>query len=393
VPGELPGPIHEVLRTSVDDGQVERIRAAVAAQSDTLPKRRRARVLLAVALSLFALCVVAASLIWLREPGQERSSSSPARLHLTDGTLPSRLALQSSEQESRRYHFDDGSSIELGPGTEVAVQENDTRQVGLRLERGQATFEVAHVAGRRWIVYTGLVTVEVTGTVFTVTRNDELVRVMVARGRVVARSEHVEGGERALAMGEALELRWPVQTAEVLDGGSDQVARSLSSDGSDAEPPPMRSWREAARDGDWAGAYRALGQAGLRQRARGADTMAELLELADVARRSGHPAEAVGPLERATSEFSSDRRAAVAAFTLGRIEADDLRRDERAVQAFRRCIALGPPGALRDDAWARLAETYARSGQFERARSTAREYLERFPDGRHAQELRRWVDR
>ena len=54
--------------------------------------------------------------------------------------------------------------------------------------------------------------------------------------------------------------------------------------------------------------------------------------LADVARLSGHPLEAVEPLELAMTRHSSSSRAAVAAFTLGRLESDVLRRQGRAAR-------------------------------------------------------------
>jgi tetratricopeptide (TPR) repeat protein len=97
------------------------------------------------------------------------------------------------------------------------------------------------------------------------------------------------------------------------------------------------------------------------------------------------------PLERAVGEFPGDRRAAVAAFTLGLVEADHLGRPDRAIVAFRRSLELGPPAALDEDAWGRLAETYGRVGRYDEARDAAGEYLRRHPGGSRAATFRRWV--
>ena len=77
--------------------------------------------------------------------------------------------------------------------------------------------------------------------------------------------------------------------------------------------------------------------------------------LADVARLSGHPREAVAPLERMIAEHPGDPRAPVAAVMLGRLEMDRLVRPERARRAFERARELGLPAALAPDVDRRLA--------------------------------------
>lgn len=60
---------------------------------------------------------------------------------------------------------------------------------GVELARGEALFEVVHEAERPFIVYAGDDTVRDIGTIFTVARSKEAVRVVVAQGSVEASSD------------------------------------------------------------------------------------------------------------------------------------------------------------------------------------------------------------
>lgn len=87
-----------------------------------------------------------------------------------------------------------------------------------------------------------------------------------------------------------------------------------------------------------------------------ADPIEELFARADHARLAGSPNEALQPLTEIQERFPADRRAAVAAFQLGRIFADELHDPEKAARAFERAQALAPSGPLAQDARARAAE-------------------------------------
>jgi transmembrane sensor len=117
----------------------------------------------------------------------------------------------------------------------------------------------------------------------------------------------------------------------------------------------------------------------------------DLLALADVARLSGHPAEAVLPLERILVEFARDAQAPLAAFALGRLQLDSLGHAQAAVSAFRKALDLGIPRSLREDIRARLVEAYARSGDAGAAQRAADTYFDEFPNGRHARAIQGWL--
>jgi transmembrane sensor len=116
----------------------------------------------------------------------------------------------------------------------------------------------------------------------------------------------------------------------------------------------------------------------------------DLLALADVARLSGHPAEAVMPLERVLAEFPGDPQAPLAAYTLGRLHLDSLGRPHAAISALERALALGVPHGLREDVRARLVEAYARSGDSVGVERAAQAYAKEFPNGRYTSAVSRW---
>lgn len=77
----------------------------------------------------------------------------------------------------------DGSKVELNTATVVRAAVNDTRRE-VWLDKGEAYFEIAHLAGRPFVVHAGNRTVTVLGTKFSVRRDGEKVTVSVIEGRV-----------------------------------------------------------------------------------------------------------------------------------------------------------------------------------------------------------------
>jgi transmembrane sensor len=167
-----------------------------------------------------------------------------------------------------------------------------------------------------------------------------------------------------------------------------------------AEPPPASPapsahgaggsasddrWRRNALAGDYARAYEEL-------KAMGADAVrddpGDLMLAADIARLSGHPEDSVRPLRAVVERHSGDRRAPVAAFTLGRV-LDDLGRPAQAAAAFEKARVLWPAGPLSEDALSRSADAWQRAGRTAAARAAAGEYERRYPNGRHAAAMRK----
>jgi transmembrane sensor len=119
-----------------------------------------------------------------------------------------------------------------------------------------------------------------------------------------------------------------------------------------------------------------------------ARTAAELLSAADAARVAGQADEAVTLLRLLLGSHRRDPRAPLAAFTLGRVLMIELDRPREAAAAFAEARALAPRGPFAEDAEAREAEAFDKAGDAAAARARARDYLERYPNGRRAEGMK-----
>jgi transmembrane sensor len=233
------------------------------------------------------------------------------------------------------------------------------------LVKGAARFAVVHDVARPFRVSVGSAVVEDVGTVFSLRRlSNAVAEVSVDEGRVRVTAADatfdVGAGERRTF---AIEVQGPDAAAEP-EARAPRVAS-------------VASWRPLAENGRFGEAYvamKATGASSVR------DEAGELLLAADVARMSGHPAEAVPYLERLLRSRASDPRAGLAAFTLGRVLLEDLGRPAEAASAFGRARRAGGP--LAEDALARQIEALSRAGDPAGARSLALEYRKAYPNGR-----------
>jgi transmembrane sensor len=371
----LPDPIKNVLRDGADEVALQRIWRKIDA---SLPRSRRR----SSALLLLPLAAVAgvAAVVFVTG-GALRRDAGP--LGLADGKP---LSSVDAPAEGTLLSMSDGSSVRLEGGARFEPVESSGTSFVAILQRGSAAFEVRPGGPRRWQIECGLATVEVVGTKFACDRGPERLRVSVEHGAVLVRGERVPDRVRRLAAGEALELTEavspvPAQVDPVVAPETEaaiEPARPAASPRAAAKP----SWRELALGGRHAEAFAALGSPGIRREAKRVG-VSDLFALADVARLSGHPGDAVGPLTRIVTEHSEDPQAPLAAFALGRLELDDLSQPTRAVSALERALSLGAPQSLREDVRARLVEAYVRTGDHAAARTAADAYLREFPRGRH----------
>jgi transmembrane sensor len=249
------------------------------------------------------------------------------------------------------YLADGSTASAVADQTRLVALVDTPAAVTVAVEQGGALFDVVSDPSRAFHVKVGELTIDVVGTRFTVHRLDPHVRVAVERGRVRVGSRELVAGQSGL---------FPIAAAPV-------------------------DWRELARGGDFDGAWRALSSG-----AAVRDDPGDLLLATDVARSTGHPADAVRNLDRLLTAFSADARAPLAAFTLGRVQLDDLGSPREAAESFARARALDENGPLAEDALGREVEAWSRAGDGERAREAARLYLSRFPNGARAAIVRRY---
>ena len=124
------------------------------------PKHRRG--LLAMAASVVLLLGVAGWFAW----------------HYSDEQV-----LDTAIGEQRRITLADGSHLDLAPGSRVVTHFTLTKR-NVRLEHGQAFFQVAHNVTRPFIVHANNLTVTAVGTEFDVRISPDATAVTVMEGRV-----------------------------------------------------------------------------------------------------------------------------------------------------------------------------------------------------------------
>jgi transmembrane sensor len=378
----LPWPIEPLIAERVEDPSAA-LQAVRVRRERKAARRRRARIGVAIAAVLIAGGVPG---LWSLSTRQHEQSGA---LQLAGGA-----ALPPTVQPTgafRALALSDGSWLSVAVGARVDVLESSADVFSLSLREGRARFDVRPGGTRRWRVTCGRITIEVVGTAFVAERDATRVRVSVSRGAVLVRGDDVPDGVQRLNAGQSFELApAPSATPRV----AALAPRDVAADPPSArEKSPDPGWRTAARHGQWSAAWKRLTPSGLTRESVHAPGVDDLLLLADVARLSGHPREAVAPLERIASEHASDPRAALAAFTLATLRLDHLKQPRLAAESMTRALELGLPRALAQDARARLVEAHARAGHRDAARAAAAEYRLRHPRGPRADDVERWSPR
>ena len=391
---DLRFPLKNQLQDPVDEAALHRIAEGIDSRTNRGNHRRWGPLVLA-GVTAVGLVIAASSRIH-RDAGP---------LALADGR---EFAAVDAGGSTKDIRLSDGSSIRLSHRAHIDPLESSGTTFSAIVTQGRADFDVRPGGPRHWVVECGLATIEVVGTAFACDREPGRLRVEVRHGVVLVRGERVPNRVRRLSAGETLdvveETPRPAVSASVGLLSSDSVgtagsagpvvpetpAGSGSREGNTRENVALaHAWRELARHGHNDEAYATLGAEGLRSESRKLGVN-DLLALADVARLSGHPAEAVVPLQRILSEFAGNAQAPLAAFALGRLELDSLGHARAAISAFRKALSLGIPRGLREDVLARLVEAYSRSGDTAGAQRAAEAYLDEFPNGRHVRAVQGW---
>src|SRR4029077_6899894 len=140
-----------------------------------------------------------------------------------------------------------------------------------------------------------------------------------------------------------------------------------------------RAWSAAITSGN---AARVLAEAdahGLDKALLEVDSTA-LVALADASRYTGRPEVAVRALVAERQRFSDSPSAHAAAFLLGRL-ADDRGEVAAGLAWYRRYLSEAPNGPYAAEALGRKMLAVERISGRDAARSVAREYVERFPNG------------
>ncbi len=349
-------PLRAALDESVDEVRIQQMWTNVRSRLEGEPAAARAR----RRTWAFAGVTVAAAAIILLTLLPKRGHF----LQLAEGGVPVARFVPAHAEGSESIQFEEGSAVTLSPATRWIPVRNDRTDLTCVLDEGHAHFSITPNTGRRWTVQVGTTRVVVLGTVFDVDHSPTRTIVSVARGVVQVSGPHVEGETQILRRGERLVIQLtaseepvvratPTAPVSTMTPGS---AEPVPANSSPATPTnrPSTEWRRLAEAGRHDDAYRWLHHdQRLEQEARNASAE-RLMMLADVARLSNHPQEAVALLERLLSSYPGSDQAAFAALLIGRLEMDRLGRPARARRALQQALSLGVPAALEGDVRARL---------------------------------------
>lgn len=377
------------------EARSERLLAGVA------QLRRRRRVQRVVSAGVVSLAVVGLFVArgWTPEPSNALANSINARglgheAAAVHADKP--LTIGSEQLAPLPLQLADGSHVRsLAQGAAVSVESNHPDRIQLRLDAGGARFDVIPNTQRSFTVRAGSVEVAVLGTIFDVERDHGRVRVSVSRGKVRVRTAPGNTALNETAIVKAGESMWfdehpeaavgavqdsapvvePHVTAQpkVRAGKHGKLAAAASAHD---DPQPKAAWRSLSQSGDYDGAYRLL------QNSTVEDDSGALLDAADAARLSGHPQAAVMYLRKVLDQHRDTPVAPLAAFTLGRVLLERLGQPSEAADAFATARKLAPGGSLAQDALAREVEAWSKAGYPDQAYRRAREYVDRFPEGR-----------
>jgi transmembrane sensor len=122
--------------------------------------------------------------------------------------------------EIRRVPLADGSTAAINTASEIAVAMKEARRI-VRLDKGEAYFQVAHDRARPFIVEAGRIRVLAVGTAFSVRRRENGADVLVTEGVVEAWADGAEGNKARIAAG---------QRAFIADNAAISEARTDSSE-------------------------------------------------------------------------------------------------------------------------------------------------------------------
>ena len=309
------------------------------------------------------------------------------------------LGVLEAATQPLRLPLSDGSEIALAPGSRLTTLQHGNGVIELALERGRAELDVRPGGPRRWVIDADLLSVEVVGTHFVVTRDHGSDEVSVSRGVVLVRGERVPDHVQRLTAGHSLRVEAapappiapaappvaPASSSSSLSSlsSSSRVKRAASSSlpanaaatpASAVTPPAnvaassVKSTAVATSTAVAAPAVVSPATTTPRQpptsspsaltSAHPAST-AQLLEDVDALRRAGRRDQAIAMLQRLAYDDAPSPTAALAAFTLGRVLLDAPADPARATRAFERALHLGLPAGLSTDAIALCRDALA----------------------------------
>lgn len=294
--------------------------------------------------------------------------------------------------------FSEGSTLAVHDGGRIRVLSVEAGATSVLLEDGIVDATIAHRrTGRtKWEFEAGAYRVTVNGTKFRMAYQAaaDALWVSTEEGRVTVAGGCLEA-PRMVSAGESLAPTCAPREApppndpgtKVEPTAADSPPVALPRPPSAAKVAHVGRWRELLAAGRLLEGLRAAESAHF-DLVCGTATPKELLALADAGRFFGPSKRAVAALAALRRRFPGSADAGTAAFTLGRLVFEKDRDYAQAARWFEIYLHEQPDGPLMGDAFGRLMEARFRSGDDPGARTSAQQYLRRFPEGPYASEAR-----
>ncbi len=265
------------------------------------------------------------------------------------------------EDDSSILDIVGAGQVTMMGGARVSVLNRDPKHIEILQSEGKAKYTINYQRGRQVIVYAAGVEIRVIGTEFTVLIKEEMVQVGVTEGRV-----QIDDGTRTVT----------------LKYGEEIIVASPHAGKAAATPLKSSDLPELNVDSNQRVRRVAVGSS--------PNTDALFSEV-DKARSRGDHDRAVALLHRIIGRAENRSQRASAQFILGKVER--VRgRPRAAAKAFRSCLELSPKSPLAEDARAEEALSWFAAEKTEKAKAAIQAYLERYPNGIHANRLRRLVE-
>jgi hypothetical protein len=362
------------------------------------PKRSAAPWAMAAVVAVASLVFVLRG--WLPRPAPPVSFVVEGALVAADG------AVHGGAAGDRRpiMRFSDGTEVEVGAGARAHVASLTQHGARISLDEGEVRARVVHWERARWLFDAGPCTVTVTGTAFTLawSPDEERIDLRLENGSVevggpildqpiplrsgkwltLRLREHeilirdIPGGEQAVgATG---------SSADTPEAPTPTVAETTVADAGPAAAPPAppsrQDWASNVASGKFQQVIQEAERLGI-DACLAQATSSELAALADAARYTKRRELSKKALLAQRQRFPGSRRAAEAAFLLGRLGESN---GATAVSWYDDYLAEAPAGPYAPEALGRKMILVEKMSGRAAAAKVAREYLLRFPRGTYA---------
>lgn len=284
-------------------------------------------------------------------------------------------------QAAAEVSWGHGSSLTVAPATQVSVADQGTTDGPRRLRLAQGRLELA-VSSED-----GAWRVEAADTVVDASEGDFFVEFSPGRGVVVG----VMRGAVWLRRGATAPAERVVEGQRVQFSPPTAMAPPSVSESAPPAPAPEEAAASApVRPPTSVSPEPAAQASGASLKENLGPSPAKLLwDAAGEARRAGDAARAAELYAKLLAEHSSDGRAGLAAFELGRLRMDRLGDMPGAVLALQRAVSQSAGASFREDAMARLVRAYRASGATAKCERTRAAYMRDYPNGVHWSSIQR----